>query len=280
MRLLGVLEMVVVTAIWGSVSILAIWSGLPSPVFVFFRVFIAFLILLAFLREFDAKSFLRISVFLSGIFLALNWIALFYAVLLVPVAEAVMLYYTGPLLAVVIMHFLGERAGLARLGLAAAAFIGAVAVIKPFNISGSAGALIALVSGVLYGLLIVTNKLAVRSLPPIRLVFYQTAIATAATAPFLFTTEFRLTPSGLAAALTAALVNTLLALYLWYDALKKISVHLASVLSYLDPVFATAFAYFLLGQAPSATALLGGTLVITSGVLSALLEARKKGNLT
>ncbi|WP_258870583.1 DMT family transporter [Pyrobaculum aerophilum] len=187
-------------------------------------------------------------------------------------AEAVMLYYTGPLLAVVIMHFLGERTNWARLGLAAAAFIGAVAVIKPFNISGSAGALIALASGVLYGLLIVTNKLAVKSLPPIRLVFYQTAIVAIVTAPFLFTTKFHLTVGGITIVLAAALVNTLFALYLWYNALKKISVNLASVLSYLDPVFATAFAYFFLGQIPSATTLLGGALIISSGVFAALLE--------
>jgi len=53
--------------------------------------------------------------------------------------------------------------------------------------------------------------------------------------------------------------------------LKRISTHLASVLSYMDSVFATALAYALLGQTPSTAAIIGGSLII-SGALSTILE--------
>ena len=272
----GVLEMVAVTAIWGSVSVVAIWSGLPSPAFVFFRVFVAFLALLARYRRVDAEALLDKRMVLSGIFLALNWVLLFYAVSLIPVAEAVMLYYTGPLFAVVAAHLLGERASPSRLALAGIAFAGAVVVVNPLGLGGGPGAFLALASGLFYGLLIVANKLAVRSVEPARLVFYQTAIASAVLAPFALTSSFRLTPSAVVAVLVAAFVNTLLALYLWYDALRKISVQLASVLSYLDPVFAAVFAFIFLGQIPPRTTIIGGALILLSGALTAALEARPR----
>jgi len=150
MRLLGVLEMIAVTAIWGSVPIIAIWSGLPSPAFVFFRVSIAFLALLTLLRELDARLLAHRLV------LALNWIALFHAVQLIPVAEAVLLYYVGPIIAIIAMHLLGEVGVGGNTGVAI--------IIRPANLSGGPGTAVALASGVLYGLLIAANKLAVRSI--------------------------------------------------------------------------------------------------------------------
>ena len=47
---------------------------------------------------------------------------------------------------------------------------------------------------------------------PARLAFYQTAIASAALAPFALTSSLRLTPSAVLAVLVAAFMNALLAL--------------------------------------------------------------------
>jgi drug/metabolite transporter (DMT)-like permease len=69
-------------------------------------------------------------------------------------------------------------------------------------------------------------------------------------------------------------VNTLLALFLWYDALRRITVQLASALSYLDPVFASVFAFLFLGQVPSQWTAIGGVLVILGGIMSVYSETR------
>jgi hypothetical protein len=101
-----ILEMLTVTAIWGSVPVIFKLSGLPSPVFVFFRVAITAVLLAAALRRFTCSG---LTAVLSGVFLALNRIFLFYAATLMPVSTAVMIYYAGPIMASVYMHFLGER---------------------------------------------------------------------------------------------------------------------------------------------------------------------------
>ena len=80
--------MVVVTAIWGSISILAILSKLPSPVFVFFRVFISATVLAIAIRSIRLEVFRNRYVLLSGLFLALNWILLFYAVAMLQIGRA------------------------------------------------------------------------------------------------------------------------------------------------------------------------------------------------
>ncbi|CCC82415.1 DMT family transporter [Thermoproteus tenax] len=278
----GILEMVVTTAIWGSVSILSIYSGLPSPVFVFFRVFFTALSLLLLLRNVKVQLLRDRLIAASGVFLALNWIFLFYSVAMLPVSIAVMIYYTGPVFSMFVMHFIGEKLSRVKLLSAAISFAGLSVIINPFVTMGSEGAgaslglILAILSGVSYGLLIVFNKLSVGRLAnPLELVLCQTLISTAITFPFLLILHFELNAYSIAIVLVSALVNTLLALFLWYDALRKISVHTASILSYLDPVFATLFAYIFLGQVPAKTTMLGGALIIIGGVMAILEEVAK-----
>ena len=271
----GVLEMIITTAIWGSIPILAIFSDLPSPVFVFFRVFITSIFLIPVIRKrVNLRNLINKYVFLSGIFLALNWILLFYAVSIIQVSEAILLYYSGPIFAILIMHFLGERIDIDRYISIIIAFTGIFIIINPTTLNISIGALIALASGIFYGLLAVASKMATGIVNSKELVFYQTIISTIITSPFLLILRFNLTLNNIVIVTIAALVNTLLALFLWYDALTKISVQLSSILSYLDPVFAMLFAFIFLHQIPTLISLLGGILIISSGIFSVIIETR------
>jgi drug/metabolite transporter (DMT)-like permease len=271
----GVLEMIITTAIWGSIPILAIFSDLPSPVFVFFRVFITSIFLILVIRKkVNLRNLINKYVFLSGIFLALNWILLFYAVSIIQVSEAILLYYSGPIFAILIMHFLGERIDIDRYISIIISFTGIFIIINPTTLNISIGALIALASGIFYGLLAVASKMATGIVNSKELVFYQTIISTIITSPFLLILRFNLTLNNIVIVTIAALVNTLLALFLWYDALTKISVQLSSILSYLDPVFAMLFAFIFLHQIPTLISLLGGILIIISGIFSVIIETR------
>lgn len=280
MKRLGIIEMIVTTAIWGSIPILAILSGLPSPVFVFFRVFLTFLFLLPIIRRFRVKYMVNTYVILSGLSLALNWVLLFYSITLIPVSNAILLYYTGPIFAIIIMHFLGERISRAKLVSILMAFTGVLMILDPTGINLNPGIYAALLSGLSYGTLTVTSKLSTRLVNPQELVLYQTVITSVLTLPFLFILKFSLTLHTIIIVLISAVVNTLLALFLWYDALTRISVQLASVLSYLDPVFAIVFAYIFLAQTPTITTIIGGTLIIIGGVVSILDETLQSQRMT
>ena len=267
----GIFEMLAVTAIWGSVPVIFKLSGLPSPVFVFFRVAITAVLLAVALRRFACGG---LTAVLSGVFLALNWIFLFYATALMPVSTAVMIYYAGPIMASAYMHFLGEKMQRPKLVALLISFVGVTLLVGFAGYVTPLGVLFAVLSAAFYAALIVTSKLSTIRMVPIRLVLCQTSVATFFTVPFLALYEFEATPSALAAAFTAATVNTLLALFLWYDALRRITVQLASALSYLDPVYASVFAFLFLGQAPSQWTAVGGTLVILGGIVSIYAETQ------
>jgi drug/metabolite transporter (DMT)-like permease len=217
----GIFEMLTVTAIWGSVPVIFKLSGLPSPVFVFFRVAITAVLLAAALRRFACGG---LTAVLSGVFLALNWIFLFYATALMPVSTAVMIYYAGPIMASVYMHFLGEKMQKPKFLALLISFTGVALLVGYASYVTPLGLLFAVLSAAFYVALIVTSKLSTSRTAPIYLVLCQTSVATLFIAPFLAMYRFEATPSALAAAFTAATVNTLLALFLWYDALRRITV--------------------------------------------------------
>ena len=267
----GIFEMLAVTAIWGSVPVIFKLSGLPSPVFVFFRVAITAVLLAAALRHFTCSG---LTAVLSGVFLALNWIFLFYATAHMPVSTAVMIYYAGPIMASAYMHFLGEKMQRPKLVALLISFVGVALLVGFAGYVTPLGVLFAVLSAAFYAALIVTSKLSTIRTAPIYLVLCQTSVATFFTVPFLALYEFEATPSALVAAFTAATVNTLLALFLWYDALRRITVQLASALSYLDPVYASVFAFLFLGQAPSQWTAVGGALVILGGIVSIYAETQ------
>jgi drug/metabolite transporter (DMT)-like permease len=254
--------MLTVTAIWGSVPVIFKLSGLHSPVFVFFRVAITAILLAAALRRFVCGG---LTAVLSGVFLALNWIFLFYATALMPVSTAVMIYYAGPIMASVYMHFLGERMHKPKFLALLISFTGVALLMGYASYVTPLGLLFAVLSAAFYAALIVTSKLSTSRTAPIYLVLCQTLVATFFTAPLLAIYRFEATPSALIATFTAATVNTLLALFLWYDALRRITVQLASALSYLDPVYASVLAFLLLGRAPTQWTAVGGALVILGG---------------
>jgi drug/metabolite transporter (DMT)-like permease len=267
----GIFEMLAVTAIWGSVPVIFKLSGLPSPVFVFFRVAITAVLLAVALRRFACGG---LTAVLSGVFLALNWIFLFYATALMPVSTAVMIYYAGPIMASVYMHFLGEKMQKPKFLALLISFTGVALLVGYASYVTPLGLLFAVLSAAFYAALIVTSKLSTSRTAPIYLVLCQTSVATLFTAPFLAMYRFEATPSALAAAFTAATVNTLLALFLWYDALRRITVQLASALSYLDPVYASVFAFLFLGQVPTQWTAVGGALVILGGIMSIYAETQ------
>jgi drug/metabolite transporter (DMT)-like permease len=273
----GVSEMFLTTMIWGSVPIFAIWSGLPSSVFVFYRVLIAAPLMALIVisgRRINTLALSRHlwSLVLSGVFLALNWVLLFYAVQFTAVANAVMLYYTGPIIAILLAPIVVKERLPKWIAIPGTMVMGGILLIFYQGVpeANSMGLVFGLLAGVTYGALAVTSKLATRSYLPDVVVLYQTIISIALLVPFAMAEDYTLSMNVLAILVTVGVVHTALALRLWYDALKLIPLHVASVLSYLDPVFATFFALMLLSQVPALNTVAGGALILIAGIMTAL----------
>lgn len=281
----GLLEMFFATFIWGSIPVFSVWCNLPSPIFVFFRVLLAFpFVFLYSVKKFGVKEFFRlkpfIPLFLSGIVLSLNWILFFWAIQLTSVANAVILYYLGPIFTIILaVLFLKEHFGKILFWATLLAFSGAVLTFVP-NMNTAVfhrtflGLITAFFSGLFYGLLGFISKIGIKFHSAMKLITYQIFISIFFTLPFLFFLHFKIYPLIIALLVVTGLVHTALALFLWYDSLNYIRVATAAIFSYLDPLFAIVLSLALLHQNPTLFQIFGGVLITISGIMVSIGEKR------
>nr|WP_238321448.1 DMT family transporter [Hippea alviniae] len=271
------------TFIWGSIPLFSIWTNLPSPVFVFFRVLFAFPFIFFYsLRKLGKKELIRIKpafpLVISGIVLSLNWIFFFWAINLTDITTAVVLYYFGPVFSIILaVVFLKEPLTKTLILATLFAFFGAFLTFLPsFSYSSASffGSLIALVSGFLYGLLGFISKITTAKHSSLKITVYQIFISLFFTMPFVFFFKFGLNLTVLFLLVITGVVHTALALFLWYDSLNYIKVSTSAVFSYLDPFFAIVLGFLILHQKPSLIQLIGGILIAISGVVVSMEEGK------
>ena len=268
----GLMEMVGATFIWGSTPIVGILSNLPSPVFVFFRVIFAFPFIFYFaVKKAGIKEFFKLKPFwpllISGIFLGINWIFFFWALNLTDISTVVVLYYTGPVVSIILaVWFLKERFNRYILIAIILAVIGVIISNFDNGFKFNSGVFIALLAGISYGFLGFFSKIATMHHRASAVTAWQIVISIFLTLPFLFFNEFDFTLKTFIIVLIAGIIHTAFALFLWYDSLNYISVSIASILQYLDIFFAMFFGLFL-SQIPTFNQLIGGLLIATAGVV-------------
>jgi len=269
----GLIEMLIATFIWGSTPIMSILSNLSSGIFVFFRVIFAFPFIIYLLHKKEGiKSFFNIKpflfLFLSGIFLALNWILFFWAIDIAGVNLAVIIYYAGPIFAIILATiFLKEPFNL-KLVISVILVICGVVFSTGGIDSFNKGAIIAILSAISYGFLGFFSKLATLKHSSIKVTAWQILISIFLTIPFLFYNDFTLNTQTLIIVIIAGIIHTALALFLWYDSLSYIPVSLASILAYLDIFFAMTLNWLFLNQSPTIEQIIGSILIVIAGVIA------------
>nr|WP_297216472.1 DMT family transporter [Thermoplasma sp.] len=276
--------MLVSTVFWGLIPIVSIVIGFPSPVFVFFRVLVSALFFYAINRKgLKLREFFRWPVLVSGVLLGINWISFFYAVDIMPVSMAVVIYYSGPAIAIYLSFIAGERPNrMAMIGGSFSFAATALMFLQSVNLS-LYGFAVAMISGLSYAMIAIISRKAVDRLRSSDLVMYQTLIVLIMTAPFLAFMRFHLTYVNVALIIFAGVFQTGLALILWYDSQRRIGIQTVSVLSYLDPVFAVIFAFLILGQKPTILAVISVSMILASGSIvsySNIRALRKLGEKT
>jgi len=276
----GLLEMLGATFIWGSTPIMSIFSNLPSGVFVFFRVLFAFPFIFYFaLKHNTLNEFFKLKpfwpLFSSGLMLGVNWVFFFLAFNYADVASVVCVYYVGPVVSVILaVLFLKEKMNLFILISIILALSGVF--VTNGGIVFSKGIFFAVLAAVSYGLLGFFSKIATIHHKASVVTAWQILISIFITLPFLFFNEWDLSFKSFLIALITGVVHTAFALFLWYDALNYIKVSLASVLQYLDIVFAMILAFLFLHQIPSLNQIIGAVLIIVAGVIGSFKEKQSK----
>ncbi|MBM4423774.1 MAG: hypothetical protein FJ030_10320 [Chloroflexi bacterium] len=201
------------------------------------------------------------------------------AVAMIPVAVATVLNYTAPVFVVLFAWMLWrEKPNRTQAIALTLAFAGCVLVTGAYNVADKTqdwlGLLIGLSTGITYGTFSIFGKAALKRYDSWTVLTY--AFGFAALTVFILqpSAPLQLFASPLGAwlwVITLVLISTVTGFSFYTSGLKHLSVGSASITATIEPVMATGFAFFLLGEVIGLLQILGGLLVIAA---VALLSAR------
>jgi len=283
LRITGCLEVAVAAVIWGSNGVYVNLIPLSSYALAFFRVLFAAValsvgIVLFGRRELFKSEYPLRGLFFLGVLLCLGWGLLFEAMKLLPIAEAVLLNYTAPIfVALLAAVFLRESVTGRTIASLILSFLGIVLIVfsnRGFQGVNVAGYLIGLSAGLSYAIFIIVSKSALTRVVNYTLVLYSNFFASLILAPSLFTIHLPLSWNVWLMLAILGVINTALAVPLFYKGLKKIRAQEAAILGYLEPVSAAFLGFLFLGQTLTPPAMLGGILVIVAGYIVATSNTR------
>jgi drug/metabolite transporter (DMT)-like permease len=154
------------------------------------------------------------------------------------------------------------------------AFIGVLVVVSKGNIAsisigrfGAPGDVLILISAVNWAVFSALSRRGLKSHPASLMMFYVMAFGWAFTSLLFITTNgfakiSELTLNGWMAVAFLGVFCSGLAYVAWYDALKALSTAQTGVFLYLEPLVAAVVAFFILDEAITPAAMLGGAVIL------------------
>lgn len=272
--------------IFGTNGLLVTHIQLASAQIVLTRTILgsAFLLLVAMMsRQLNMDNCRRqIGVLLAaGFCLGANWVFLFEAYHYASVSLGTLIYYSGPILVMVLSPFLFHE----RLTWNKLAAIGAV-ILGMICITGISGGLSlrGLVNGalaaLLYAMLIIANK-NIRQVSGLNSTLVQLVVAFIVISVYLVLRgQLPFTMPGgreLIYVLILGLVNTGLACYLYFASMQRLPGQTVALLCYVDPLSAVLFAALFLGEQLTGIQITGAIFILGGAMLGelSLVQLRK-----
>ncbi|HAM15472.1 MAG TPA: EamA family transporter [Eggerthellaceae bacterium] len=259
--------------LFGANGIVAAQISLPSHDIVVLRTLLGMLLLAALLLARRDRNRVRPSarsialVSLSGMFLGISWLLLFEAYTLVGVGVSSVVYYCGPILVMALSPILfSERLTRVRV-LGFGVVLAGVALVNGNVFGGDLdprGVALSALAAVCMAAMIVFNKKA-EGLDGLNNAFVQIAAACATAivgTAALHGVSLNVQPGDWAPILLLGLVNTGLGCYLYFGTLGKLRTQTVAVCGYIEPIAAVVLSVLFLGEAMTATQVLGAVLVV------------------
>lgn len=222
--------------------------------------------------------------FLGGVLLASVQATYLYTISQMPVAAAILLQYTAPLIvAVYSICFWGERLTTAKIVAISLSLLGCYLVVGGYSLEllkmNRVGTLTGLASATLFAAYSLTGERGMHRHEPWTVVFY--AFVFAAVTWNVLQEPFHFMKSGYSEAqwgymLYIAIVGTLLPFGLFFEGVNRLRSTRATITSTAEPISAGFIAYLFLGEVLEPLQILGGALVIVAIVLLQLQQERNE----
>jgi drug/metabolite transporter (DMT)-like permease len=209
-----------------------------------------------------------------GLSQSISQLCLLLAFSLMPLAGAVAINFSAPLFAALVsIIWLKEPAGFARGAALIIGFVGVLIVTNPGTNSLTLGALFALTNAVMYGTVTVAVRGMTRTESANTLVIWQLAVL-AFFHSFLLLFGWRSPTAMDAAMLFGTGFTNAIGQWFWTKALQLAPAPAVTPFYYLMLVWALMFGFFIWGDIPSASLLVGSAIVVMTGLFLFLREAR------
>lgn len=278
-RILGILSIILAAVMWGSNGVFVNMVPLEGHVIAAYRTLSAIGSMSPIIFLTSTKILLKALdkwkiILMNGLVNALGWASLFTSMKLIPIAYSVFLNNLGPVISTVLTPFILKEKirkntplslSLAILGV----FLMLYRELKPGSLN-FLGIFFGICSGVCYGLFIIFSKM-IREGTPSLVVAYVTYLATGIFIIPLTLIEITNTILEIytfSILLYIGIVNTTIAVTLYFYGLGVIEVQKVAVLTYFEPLSATILGTIFLTQIPSIEALIGGALILAAGYIT------------
>ena len=269
--------------IFGTIGIVRRYIPLSSSLIALVRGVIGavFLLLVVILRRTPLdKAAIRKNFLLllcSGIAIGFNWILLFEAYNYTSVATATLCYYLAPILVILAAPVvLKERLTLRKGICTVVAFAGMVLVSGVWEtgftgIQEMKGILFGLGAAVLYASVILMNK-KMQDIGAYDKTIFQLIAASAALIPYVLLTEdwssVTLTVFSGLLLLTAGVIHTGVAYWLYFGSMGDLKAHTVALFSYIDPILAILLSMVLLKEPMSIPSAIGAVMILGAAYVS------------
>jgi len=287
------LQMILSMVIFGTIAIFRQFIPLPSSFIAMMRGLIGALFLFGVMairrQKLDIggikKNLLKLCI--SGIFLGINWILLFEAIIYAGPSVATLCYYLAPIFIIIVSPFiLKERLTVKKVVCIAVALAGMVFVSGILKGGEEKvqfkGVLLGLAAAVFYASVVLTNKKIVGISANDRTVM-QLSVSTIVLLPYVLLTEKGVigdfASSGFKVIIMLVLVgivHTGLAYALYFGSLKSIKAQTAAILSYIDPVLTLVLSALFRIDTIDAFGIVGAVLILGAAIVSELPERKKQ----
>ena len=204
----------------------------------------------------------------------LGMMAGFWAIVHLPLAQAIALSYSSPLFVTIgAVLFLGEIVRMRRWSAVAAGFVGVLVIVRPDADHMVSGALIAVMAAALSGMTTVSIKFLSRSEPPDRIVLLTTLLWVPLSLPGAITVWRWPDAATWPWLVLSGLLGTG-GHYFWTRALRLADASLLAPFSYVQLLVVTVMAWLLFGEALDRYTATGAAIIIGATLYIARREAK------
>ena len=258
--------------IFGTNGLLVANISLSSAEIVLMRTFLGFIFLLAVVAARRSFSFAElkadiIPATVGGAALGLNWVLLFGAYRCAGVSISTLVYYCGPMIAIILSPIVFKEKLTANKLIAVIAVAAGMLCISGNVSKGSdmqTGLLMGAGAAALYALIVIVTKR----------VTHMSGLNCSAYELYLLVSGVKLpvipAAEDIVNVLIIGFVNTGLAYYMYFSALQKLPAQTSALISYIDPLTALIVSAALLGEKLGAVQLLGAALILGGACLGEL----------